>query len=410
MSERGRWLVAVCAGRWQVHAIRCARRAGIRVLALDGDPSAPGLAIADRAQVVDVRDVRAVIATVEASGIDPAGAVSISSEAGMLAAGALRDRFGLPGHGRHVARALTNKAIQRALGSVAGVPAPRWLVASSARDAERALATIGLPAVVKPADSAGSRGVSRIDQPSQLAAAARHALAMSRLGDIVIEEAMPGPEFTVETFSVAGQTWVLAITEKTQLPGSRTVSMELATCHRPPLLLSRIADVACRALDALGHRDGPGHTEVMLDRSGEPALVESAGRGGGFGVFDYLVPAASGFDIATATVRQAVGAAIPPPHIHRKPAVLRFVPSRAGEVTRIDGFDRAAKVPGVIAESLVSVGAITTTVSGDGDRLALVVASADTPQAARSRADQACQHIHIEVTPDASHRHASTSG
>ena len=52
----GSWLVALCAGRWQQYGIAAARRAGLQVLAMDHDAGAPGMALADRSLVVDVRD------------------------------------------------------------------------------------------------------------------------------------------------------------------------------------------------------------------------------------------------------------------------------------------------------------------------------------------------------------------
>lgn len=385
-----RWLVSVCAGRWQRDGILRARRAGLKVIALDGDPAAPGLAEADRRITVDIRDPQAVVAAVESSGIRPSGAIAFVAEAGMLAAAALRERFDLPGPGVSLTRSLTNKAEQRKAWLAAGVPGPRWELARTAAEAKASLARIGLPAIVKPVDSAGSRGVTKIESLDQFAAAALNAFAASRSGLILIESYMNGEEFTVETFASGGKTTVLAVTEKIKVPGTGgTVAMELATPDRPKSEVDAVSDAAVLALKALDYTDGPGHTEVILGPQG-PGLVESAGRGGGFMVFEGLIPRASGFDAATACALQAVGLVPPvPTNGPRRAVVLRFFPSRRGVVRAVEGLDQANALPGVEAGAFVAVGDRVGQARSDGDRLGYILSSADEPKAARELADRA---------------------
>ena len=394
-----RWLVSICAGRWQLDGIHRARRVGLRVLALDGDAAAPGLAEADRGLVVDIRDPRAVVAAVESSSIVPAGAISFVAEAGMPAAASLRERFGLPGPNSRLTLALTDKAEQRKAWLAAGIPGPRWSLARTVAEAEAALAQIGLPAIIKPVDSAGSRGVTKIETPDQFASAAASAFASSRSGRVLVESYMNGQEFTVETFAAAGRTTVLAVTEKIKVPGTGgTVAMELATPDRPKSEVEAVAAAAVAALTALGHTDGPGHTEVILGPQG-PGLVESAGRGGGFMVFEGLIPLASGFDAATACALQAVGLIPPAPGDGpRRAVVLRFFPSRRGVVRAVEGLEKANALSDVKAGAFVAVGDRVGQARSDGDRLGYVLAAADSPGNARRLADraQACVRFVLE--------------
>lgn len=393
------WLVSVCAGRWQVDAIRRAQAAGLRVLALDGDAAAPGLSDADRGVVVDIRDENAVIAAVADAGITPAGVACFTAEAGMAAAAALREKFDLPGPRRELVRLLTNKAAQRARWSEVGdVPIPAWRMVDNAEAALRALADVGGPVIVKPVDSAGSRGVARVDEAGQMLSAFDEAMKHSRGGQVIIESWMDGVEYTVETFAHRGITHVLAITEKKKVPGTNgTVASELATTTLPHHDATRIAQSVVRALDALGHTDGPGHTEVILRPREGPGIVEAAGRGGGFMVFEGLVPEASGFDIATATALQAVGQAPPPIPEQRRGAVLRFFPSRAGTVRSIEGFEKANLLAGVRAAPLVHVGERVGAVAGDKDRMGYILASGVDTATARSLADDAESMIRFQV-------------
>jgi cysteine synthase A len=124
---------------------------------------------------------------------------------------------------------------------------------------------------------------------------------------------MVGTEFTVEVFCAHGRVNVLAITEKKKVPGTRgTVASELATPDRAPEVLERITSAVSSAFVALGYLEGPGHAEAILMADGSVWLVEVAGRGGGFMVFDKFVPLVTGVNIAQLTALQAVGMTLPP--------------------------------------------------------------------------------------------------
>jgi biotin carboxylase len=395
-----KWLVAVCAGQWQLHGISSAMRAGLNVLALDGDASTPGLRAATQGVVTDIRDTDAVIEAVLRASLKPDGAVAFAAEAGMAAVGALRSRFALPGPPRSVIAAISDKIQHRRAWDGAGLPNPRWRPFHSGEEAFAAVEDIGLPVIVKPSDSAGSRGVTLVSQRSDIAGATERALSTSRSKSGLVESILAGTEHTVETFSIDGICHVLAVTRKRKVPGTRgTVASELVTVAYQHPLMTKIREVTSAALAALGYREGPAHTEIMITDEHDIGLIETAGRGGGFGVFDLLVPMASGYDIATATALLSVG--MPPPSIVNwgHAVCLRFTPSRPGRIVGMSGFDEANRLPGVVAGPLVGVGHVAHLATTDGDRLAYFVARAKTPEAAVALADEAQGLISFKIEP-----------
>ncbi len=392
------WLVAVSAGRWQLHGIARAQNAGIRVFALDGDPGAPGLAAADRGVCVDIRDAGAVVRAVEESGIDPAGAISFVSEAGLAAAAAVRMAYGLTGPDGKLTHKLTDKKAQRLAWDAAGLPNPEWRAASSDAEAKKALADIGLPAIIKPVDSAGSRGVTKLEEVAQFDQAVAEAFHHSRSGDIMVEQFIEGLEYTVETFSHEGTVYSLLCTEKLKVPGTKgTVAMELRTPDLEAGILEKIKETAIGALGAIGYTDGPGHTEIIVTENGHPYLVETAGRGAGFKVFDAMIPRASGYDLAQACAQQAVGIKPPKPNPQDIPVVLRFFPSKAGRVTGISGFEEASALEGVESGPFVKIGDRVGKASCDGDRLGYILSWGNSRTQALERAGQAENMISFKV-------------
>lgn len=393
------WLVVVGAGRWQLDGIVKAQQAGIRVFALDGNPDAEGLAIAERAHVVDIRDSAAVLHAVKTSGIRPDGAVSLTSDAGMMAVGTLRKHYDLPGADLDILHLMVNKAEQRRVWQENGLPIPEWYAAKSVTQARKAVKQLGLPVVVKPVDSAGSRGVTVVESESEIGDAIGKAFNASSTRTIIIEAVLGGREYTVETLTIEKIHYVLAVTVKQKVPGTRgTVACELATPDSS-LIIDRVGTIACRALEALGYPQGPGHTEIMLDEKDNIGIIETSGRGGGFMVADGLVPACSGYDLNKATVMMAVGERVHKPDVEskKKACVLRFIPSQPGRVRRIFGFDEVVQLKNVDAGLFIEEGFIGKTVSQDEDRFGYILSWGDDVGDALSLADRAESLVGFEI-------------
>ena len=398
MSQNEIWLISVTAGRWQKHGIKEARAAGLKVLAIDADPNAEGFAFADEFLIIDLNDHVAVIQAVKALNKNIRGAISFASEIGVILAGHLREAFNLPGPNISLCKKLVNKSTQRKIWSENSVPVPKWVTFQEAGEALEALSKFGVPLIIKPTDSSGSRGVTKIESMNDdLDGAVKRAFMFSRFGEVILEEFMDGTEFTVEIFAINYKIHILAVTEKKNVDGTRgTVADELATPARSNEVIKSISSVVEAAFLALGYYEGPGHAEVILKGDNSLGLVEAAGRGGGFMVFDKLVPLISGVNIARLTALQAVGLPFEEFKNIQKSAVLRFFPSKPGVLRSITGFDEANSIAGVEAAPFSKVGDRFQRASVDGDRLGYILSCAESPRRAQYLADKAENFIHFE--------------
>jgi len=405
LKEDEQWLVAVTAGRWQRHGIKEARSAGLKILAIDTDPDAEGFLDADEALAIDFSDHVKVIQELKNFNRNICGAVSFCSEAGMMLAANIREAFNLPGPRAELCHRLIDKAVQRAVWQERGLPCPEWKVFKDKNQALKGLLDFDFPVIIKPTDSSGSRGVTKIESLAEdLNGAVEKAFEFSRSGEVIIEKFMDGTEFTVETFGVHGTIYVLAITEKKKVEGTKgTVASELATAESNNHVLSNISSTVVKAFEALGYIEGPGHAEVILGSDGTVGLVEVAGRGGGFMVFDRFVPIVSGTNIARLTALQAVGRPVDKPTTLNKAAVLRFFPSRSGIVRRISGFEEADQIVGVEAGPFVKVGDHVNRASADGDRLGYILSQASAVPQALELADQAERLISFDIESQNDH-------
>src|SRR5438874_1759489 len=131
----------------------------------------------DMAEVVDFMDVAAVTEAGRRHDVD--GVLTVSADRAVPVVAAVAEALGLPGIGTETAHLMTHKVAMRRRLAEAGVPQPRFAAARSLHEAYAATETVGFPAVLKPADSGGQRGVFRLDSIEDLEAHLHTALAES---------------------------------------------------------------------------------------------------------------------------------------------------------------------------------------------------------------------------------------
>jgi biotin carboxylase len=398
------WIVAVTAGKWQKHAIRQAKLAGFKIVTIDDDPHAEGFSDSDLALCMDIFDVDGIQKELSKHKIRPDGVSSFTSEAGMKTAAALRTIYSLPGISLKDIDLFINKATQRHRWGQHNVPGPKWFKASTTEEFQQKVKGLKFPVIVKPADGSGSRGITKLSSHhGEIEFACNEAFKSSQSNCIIVEEFINGTEYTAEVFADRGVISVLAITQKKKVAGTNdTVALELASPMISIKKLQTIKSAVKKAYQSLNLQDGPGHIELIITDQQEIFFVEAAGRGGGFMVFDKLVPAISGVNIALATALNAcgkqVGELMSETISPRNSAVLRFIPSKPGKVVGIDGFDNIRKIDNVEAESFVQLGDLMSSAVHDGDRMGYIFSQAKTPKDALELANKAEQLITFTVT------------
>src|SRR5512132_1834735 len=207
----------VGAGRHQRRAIERARELGLRVVAVDRNADAPGLAAADEGDVVDFTDVAAVTDAARRHAVD--GVLTVSADRAVPVVAAVAETLGLPGIGAETAHLMTHKVAMRRLFAERGVPQPRFAAARSLHEAYAAVETVGFPAVLKPADSGGQRGVFRLDSIDDLGAHLHTALAESPTEETIIESYHEGIELNGLAIARGGHVTPLTLSDRLRPPG-----------------------------------------------------------------------------------------------------------------------------------------------------------------------------------------------
>ena len=401
---QGKTVLFVGAGRHQRRAILRAQELGVRVVAVDRNAEAPGMRAADATEAVDFRDVPAVIEVARRHSV--AGVLTISADRAVPVVAAVADAVGLPGIGTDVAHRMTHKVAMRRRLAEEGVPQPRFAAARDLREARLAAETVGFPAVLKPADSGGQRGVFRLESVDDLDAHLHAALAESATGEVILEGFVDGLELNGLAVARDGEAAPLTLSDRLRPPG---IGFGVGWIHVYPAtifgdVLEEAERVAVHAVHALGLRDGIAFPQLLV-ADNRVLVIEVAARIPGGQMAD-LARHAVGVDLVEVALRQALGEPVPDELVvprFTQPLAIRFLtaapgPLPTGKVVSVGTLDKVLAFPGVVqADVFLQQGETIRPVRLDGDRRGYVIAVADTNVEALERAEAAARLIDVVV-------------
>jgi biotin carboxylase len=400
----------VGAGRHQRRAIEQARELGLRVVGVDRNPDAPGLAAADVAEVVDFSDLAGVFDLGRRHGVD--GVLTISADRAVPVVAAVAEGLGLPGIGTETAHVMTHKVAMRRRLAELGLPQPRFAAVRTLHEGHAAAEAVGFPAVLKPADSGGQRGVFRLESLGDLERHLHAALAESPTGEAILESFHDGLELNGLAVARGGDVVPLTLSDRLRPPEGLGFGVGWIHVYPSTLFGDALAEaerVAVRAVQALGLRDGVAFPQLLVSADGEVLVVEVAARVPGGQMAD-LARHAVGVDIVEIALRQALGEPVPDELVRPRrsqPLAIRFLtaepgPLPTGRVRSVTGLERVLAFPGVVqADVFLTEGEVIRPVRLDGDRRGYVIAVADTNLEALERAEAAARLLDVDVEPSA---------
>ncbi len=260
---------------------------------------------------------------------------------------------------------------------------------------------IPYPAIAKPVDSSGSRGINIIRNSSELYSAVSLSSEAGISGDILIEEYMSGPEVSVEVVVIDGIPHVLQITDKITSGAPNFYE----TGHSQPSALDyetkeAIKKVAKEAVLAVGLVNSPAHVEIKVTEDG-PKMVELGARFGGDCITSYLIDTSMvGVNMIELGIKLSLGEKIILPDYKNSGicSAVRFIPSKKGIVKSINGVSDVAGLDNVIDVRLTcKIGKKYSKKTDNTARFGYVVCKGKSNQEALDNCEKAISLINIEM-------------
>ena len=220
------------------------------------------------------------------------------------------DKLGLLGNPVEVAQVITDKYRNReCIKELENLLSPQYIKATTLKDIKDA--RIPYPLILKPINLGGKRGITVVNNASELSIAFEYATQSFRkdIQPIIIAEQFleGGMECSVESISFMGKHTIIQITQKDSSGAPHCVELG----HHQPAPLStelwdKVVRGVCEGLTAIGLTNGPCHTEIKIIDN-QVYLIEFNARPGGDHISWPMVELSTGFDFISAIVLSAIG-------------------------------------------------------------------------------------------------------
>lgn len=296
--------------RYLLPVIESAHKLGYYVITCDYLPDNIAHKYSDEYHNVSIIDKEAVLALAKELQID--GIMSFAVDPGVVTAAYVQEQMGLPAFGPYESVCiLQNKDRFRNFLTQHGFNVPKAKGFASIEEAMAEKYWYPWPVIVKPTDSAGSKGVTRVDRLEDLRPALEVAFAHSLSKRVIVEEFIEkaGCSSDTDSFSVDGELKFVSFSAQRfdeHAPNPYTPSAyswpSTMTAEQEAELTSEIQ----RLLKLLGMRTSIYNIETRVGTNGKPYIMEVSPRGGGNRLAEML-RFATGVDLITNAVRAAVG-------------------------------------------------------------------------------------------------------
>lgn len=303
-------LLLLGGSRYLLPVINAAKKLGIYTITCDYLPDNVAHKYSDEYCNVSIIDKDAVLEAARKLGID--GIMSFACDPGVVTAAYVAEKLGLPSCGSYESVSiLQNKGRFRKFLADNGFNVPTAKGYTSINDALSDVPLFHWPVIVKPTDSAGSKGVTRVDDPKDFEQSIRYALSFSHCNEFIVEDFLTkvGHSSDTDSFSVDGELKFVSFSsqrfdesaDNPYTPAAYSWPSSISDEHQEELK----AEIQ-RLLNLLGMKTSIYNIETREATDGRAYIMELSPRGGGNRLAECL-RYATGVDLITNAVRAAVG-------------------------------------------------------------------------------------------------------
>ncbi len=294
---------------FQVPAIRKAVEMGYYVITCDYLPTNPGHKYAHEYHNVSTTDKGAVLELAQKLKVD--GVVCYASDPAAPTAAYVCEKMGLPTSPCASVEILSNKDKFRAFLTENGFAVPKARGYQNIGDAIKDADLFKYPVMVKPVDSSGSKGVSKVADPNGLKVAIENALGYSRAKRFIIEEYVDkyGYQIAGDGFSVDGKLAFRCFANEHF--DSRGINPYVPIGESWPYIMPKYvhdkvhAEIQ-RLLSLLGMKTQAFNFDIRIDADTNVYLMEVGPRNGG-NLIPQVTKYATGVDMVEYTIKAAMG-------------------------------------------------------------------------------------------------------
>ena len=271
--------------RYLLPVIEEAHKLGVYVITADYLPDNIAHKYSDEYCNVSIIDKDAVLKKAQELKID--GILSHAVDPGVVSCAYVAEKMGLPFQCSYKAACiLQDKHLFRQFLSEHGFNCPNAKGYNNVEDALRDVDYFNWPVIVKPVDSAGSKGVTKVEDKSKLKDAIEFALSCSISKNIIIEDFLDkvGAQSSADIFTVDGKLVYPAYSDQlfdSKAANPYTPAIEIWPATMEQKYQDDLTEQLQRLVTLLGMKTGIYNVESRVCSDGKAYIMEVSPRGGG---------------------------------------------------------------------------------------------------------------------------------
>lgn len=293
---------------FQMSATIRAKELGYYVISCDYLPDNPAHKYADEYHNVSTLDKEKVLDLAKKLNID--GIMSYASDVSATTVAYVAEELGLPGNPLKSIEILTNKDLFRDFMTKYDFNTPACKAFIDYEEAAEYIKTVKLPVMVKPIDSSGSKGLTKLTNLNDFEKAFCFAQSFSQSKKVLIEEFIErkGKQLEIEGFIVDGKIKFACPMDQHCDPACTLYSPigSSVPSTQSPVIADKAIQAAQRVFNLLGMRFGSFNYEYIVDANDNVYIMEIGPRNGGNFIPD-MIKAAKGIDLAEYAIKSALG-------------------------------------------------------------------------------------------------------
>lgn len=293
----------------QVIAIETAKKMGYKTILCDRSKNNPGREIADVFYAESITDKKAILDIAKKEKVD--GITSYASDVALTTIAYVSEQLNLPTNPYKAVETLSSKELFRHFLKENGFNTPLAKGYGSIEEAISEIDQFKFPVMVKPVDSSGSRGVSKLLNIKGLKEKLEYAFSFSQKGKIIIEEYIEGigKPIAGDGIAINGKFEIICVGKQYFNNNGKNKFVPIAESYPYGLkegLEKKIKAELQRLIDLLKIKSSVFNLEIRVCENDEVYLMEVAPRNGGNSI-PKIVKYAMDIPILEIALKMAVG-------------------------------------------------------------------------------------------------------
>jgi len=292
-------------GHADIPLILAAKKLGYYVITSGNRPYDLGHRYSDEYAPADFSDPEAILAL--ARNYKISAICACCNDFSALSAAYAAEKLGLPGHDPYeTVRIIHHKDEYRKFATENDIPTPMAICFTSKQEALKRIEEIPCPAIIKPVDLTGGKGISVVNKITEIKSAIDKSIAVSKAGRLVAEEFIIGTRHGFSAFLYNGKV-VFYFSDNEHYFLNPYLVSAASTPSTVPFFVDRsLCEQSEKIASLLSLKTGIFHIQYIFKENKEPVIIEICRRAPG-DLYIKLVEHATGVDYSSWIVKASAG-------------------------------------------------------------------------------------------------------